>query len=72
MGKKDGFANPLTKQLHDISTAMIPRTKLAIHENVTEYAEDEYLKEETGFIVQKTEFLGLFIGCILCFFLVST
>ncbi|CAK9080572.1 unnamed protein product [Durusdinium trenchii] len=55
MGKKDGFANPLTKQLHDISTAMIPRTKLAIHENVTEYAEDEYLKEETGFIVQKTE-----------------
>lgn len=57
MGKKDGFGNVLTKQLHDTSTAMVPMTKLTVHENVPDFAEDQYLVEETGFAIQKAELL---------------
>ena len=58
MGKKDGFKNELTKKLHDISTAVIPKTKMSVHENVPEYCEDEYLVAETGFQIQQALFLG--------------
>ena len=57
MGKKDGFNNELTKKLHDISTALIPKTKMSIHENVPEYEEDDYLAAETGFEIQHAVFL---------------
>ncbi len=40
MGKQDGFGNEETKQLHDISTRVVGRTKLSLHENVTEFEED--------------------------------
>ena len=55
MGKQDGFGNVLTKQLHDASTAVVPKTKLTVHENVPGFAEDKYLAEETGFEIQKAE-----------------
>ena len=57
MGKKDGFKNELTKKLHDISTALIPKTKMSIHENVPEYEEDDYLAAETNFEIQRALFL---------------
>ena len=57
MGKQDGFGNELTKKLHDVGTAVIRRTKVSIHENVTEYDEDEYLCEASGLTCQKDELL---------------
>lgn len=57
MGKKDGFKNELTKQLHDVSAAVIRKTKLSFHESVLGYDEDEYLEEETGMKRQKAELL---------------
>lgn len=40
MGKQDGFGNETTKELHDISTRVVRKTKLSFHENVTEFEED--------------------------------
>lgn len=65
MGKKDGFGNVLTKQLHDTSTALVPKTKLTVHENVPDFTEDQYLVEETGFTIQKAELLD---NCKCCSF----
>ena len=40
MGRQDGFGNPMTKKLHDIGARFMIETALCIHENVTEYQED--------------------------------
>ena len=55
MGKKDGFGNQTTKQLHDVGTVVSKRTKMTIHENVPGFEEDEYLERETGCTIQKAE-----------------
>ena len=71
MGKKDGFNNELTKKLHDISTAVIPKTKMSVHENVPEYGEDAYLVAETGFQIQQALFPGKALLKYLCLFSVT-
>ena len=71
MGKKDGFNNELTKKLHDISTAVIPKTKMSVHESVPEYGEDAYLVAETGFQIQQALFPGRALLKYLCLFSVT-
>lgn len=43
IGKGDGFSNVGTKKLHDVGTRAMTNTKLCIHENVTEFAEEKCL-----------------------------
>lgn len=44
IGKGDGFSNEHTKKLHDVGTRAMNNTKLCIHENVTEFDEENCLR----------------------------
>ena len=43
IGKKEKFANVEVKEVHDVSTHVISRTKLSLHENVPGFNEDALL-----------------------------
>ena len=57
MGIGDKFDNPLTKQLHDIGALVTKKVKVSLHENVTTFQEDQYLRDVTGCEIQKAELL---------------
>lgn len=62
MGKRAGFANEATKELHDIGTRVMKEVGLSIHENVVQFSEDVL-----AFIVQRlcAEFAWFLGSCCL-------